>query len=184
MNLLTSVYQITSKTVATVSQQPWTVKLFWILCASFAPLKDYVLFLIFLLIVDAITSIYYQFRKRVEAIGHRSSAWDKIKLLFTIIESNKLRRTFEKMVAYVLGLIVFFKFDQIILQLDFADNVPLHYFSTTNIAVLMICSVEVYSITENLSKITKNPIFTAIGKVFKRRVEEQIKSERSVDEIN
>lgn len=181
MNLLTSVYQITSKTVATVSQQPWTVKFFWILCASFAPLKDYVLFLIFLLIVDAITSIYYQFRKRVEAIGHRSSAWDKMKLLFTIIESNKLRRTFEKMVAYILGLIVFFKFDQIILQLDFVAGLPLNYLSTTNISVLMICSVEVYSITENLSKITKNPIFTAIGNVFKKRVENQLRGDSPTD---
>lgn len=184
MNLLTSVYQITSKTVASVSNQHWTMQLFWVTLASFAPLKDYVWFLIFLLIVDAITSIYYQFRKKVEATKCRTAAFNKFKILFSIVESNKLRRTFEKMVAYILGLIVFFKFDQIILQLDFVAGLPLNYLSTTNIAVLMICSVEVYSITENLSKITKNPIFTAIGKVFKRRVEEQIKSERSVDEIN
>lgn len=172
--MFSTISQVTAKSFAVINAQPWAIKLITLCLATLAPLKIYVFFLVFLLVIDAITSIYYQFRKNVNIEQMKVSFMKKLKILFTTIESGKLRRTFEKMVAYTLGMIVCFLFDKIALQITPLEGNPLSFLSLANIATVMVCGVEVFSILENISKITDNPVWLKIASIFKKKIDDKI----------
>ena len=101
--MLNSLNAIANKTVLMISEQNWIIKLSVAGLAMLAPLKMYIHFLILLLVVDLITSVYYQYRQNLiklhqsKKVNHVSHA--RIKTLFLTIESSRLRTTFEKLVA-------------------------------------------------------------------------------------
>jgi hypothetical protein len=178
--MLNSLNAIINKTILMISEQNWIIKLSVAGLAMLAPLKMYIHFLILLLVVDLITSIYYQYRqnhmqlKQCKKVSHISQS--RIKTLLLTIESSRLRITFEKLVAYITGIIVCFFFDTIILQITPLESGSLNYFSIANISVLLICSVELTSILSNLSKITKNPVYDTIIRIFTKKVNDKINS--------
>jgi len=177
--MLTDYAGIASRTTAVITQQNWVFKLFAIAIATLAPLAPYVHFLVLLLILDMVTSIYYQFRQNVEKVRKSKipipvSFPRSLFIFFQTIESGKLRKTVEKLVAYVLGIIVCYLFDTIVLQIVPALNSPLSYFSVANVAVVMICSVEVTSILANLSKITNNPVYNRIIRLFNQKIDDKL----------
>lgn len=176
--MLNSLNVITNKTILMISNQNWIIKLAVAGLAMLAPLKIYIHFLILLLVIDAITSIYYQYRQNIiklhadKKVNHVS--FFRIKTLFLTIESSRLRTTFEKLIAYITGIIVCFFFDSIVLQITPLESGSLSYFSIANISVLLICSVELTSILANLSKITKNPVYDTIIRIFTKKVNQKI----------
>jgi len=147
-------------------EQNWVFKLLALVLAFFQPLHSYAIFLVFLLIADAFTSIYYQMKK--SAGDHEVSIAVMFVLYFKTIESSKLRTTLEKLMAYVLWLIICYYADTIFFSPLPLKGTVFHNFSLTNVAMLMMCITELTSITANLSKITKNPIFTQIMGIFKK----------------
>lgn len=169
---------ITSRTAAAIHEQPWLLKIIALVLAALAPLAAYVHFLIFLLIVDALTSIYFQYKQKLKAVAKckktKLTFQIRIYTLFQTIESGKLRRTVEKLVSYTLAFIVAFFFDKYALQIQPLHGGLLNYFSLANVTVILVCSVEVTSIFANLSKITSNPIYTTILKILNRKIENKI----------
>lgn len=145
----------------------------------FEPLSTYLHFLIFLLIVDAGTSIYYQAKERLDKLGNRNSLnfWARLIVFFKTIESARLRTTLEKMVAYILWLMICFMFDKIVLKIDPLQGSLFNYLSISNVAVLMMCMTEMTSITANFSKITRNPIYNNIMKIFRGKVEDKMRND-------
>jgi len=146
-------------------------KLFALIIAMLAPLAVVIHLLLFLLVLDAVTSIYYQIKIRLAGLsGFRL----RLQSALLTIESRKLRITLEKMVFYVLALIVFFLFDKFILHIEPINIDDTFTFSFTNFAAVLVCMTELTSIMSNLSKITNNPIFNRITKILQKKVTQNL----------
>lgn len=149
-------------------------QLFAIFIAFLAPMANVIHVVVFLLIIDAITSIYYQMKIATKDVrGFLSCIIKACK----VVESGKLRKTLEKLFFYILILITFYVFDFFILKvIPVAENM-ISTFSITNIATVLIGIVEMTSIASNVSKITGNPIFNKIVSIFKRKAEQKMEIE-------
>jgi hypothetical protein len=168
---------IVSKTATNIHNQTWLPKIFSLLLATLAPLSTYVHFLIFLLLTDAATSIYYQYKGRLITLKKKEANLSiRVKLFtfFHTIESSKLRITVEKLVSYILAFIVAFLFDKYVLQITPLEGAMLSNFSLANVTVILVCSVEVTSIFANLSKITGHPVYTQILKILNKKIDDKI----------
>ena len=176
--MLNSLIAIGERTAGQIVNQHWVVKGIVLVIATLAPIAPYVHFLVLLLIVDAATSIYYQYKQNKKKVYKcrtvKRTTGNSLKILFETVESGRLRKTFEKLIAYVVGIIVCFYFDIIVLQIAPLEGVSLQYFSISNIAVVLICSVELTSILATLSKITNNPVYDRIIKIFNKKIDDKI----------
>lgn len=154
------------QTILQVTNMNWTAKVFSLVIAFLAPLSSLIHVIIVLLLVDAITSIYYQMKLAAEKAnkGKRTIA------ALNVIESAKLRKTIEKMFFYVLVIIVFYSFDLYVLQVKPISPEAIYTFSVTNLSAVLISLVEMTSIASNVSKITENPIFNRIMHLFSKKV--------------
>jgi len=144
-------------------------KTFAIVVAFLAPLLSIIHVVLVLLLVDALTSIYYQMKQKPGGFV------TKIK----VIESSKLKKTLEKMFFYVLILIVFYSFDLYILKITPITSESINTFSITNLAAVLVCLVELTSIASNVSKITDNPIFNKIVAIFQKKANKQFDIEET-----
>lgn len=151
----------------------WEIKALSIIIAFLAPLSGLIHVIIGLLIVDMITSVYYQMKIAASKVvkGKRTKA------AFQVIESGKLRKTIEKMFFYVLTIIVFYSFDTYVLQIKPISSDAIYTFSVTNLSAVLISLVEMTSIAANVSKITGNPVFDRIIKIFSKKVEKKFEIE-------
>lgn len=148
----------------------WPAKLFSIALSFLAPLASLIHVILALLIVDAITSIYYQMKNVSKSDLTRRQ---RISARIKVIESAKLRKTLDKMFFYILMIIVFYSVDLYVLKVKPLDKVSIHTFSITNMSVVLIALVEMTSIASNVSKITDNPIFDRILRIFSKKVNKQ-----------
>jgi hypothetical protein len=146
-------------------------QIFAIAISFLAPMANVIHVVVFLLIIDALTSIYYQMKLATKGMkGFLNSIIKACK----VVKSGKLRRTLEKLFFYILILITFYIFDFFILKvIPIAENM-ISTFSITNIATVLIGIVEMTSIASNISKITGNPIFNKIVSIFKRKAEQKM----------
>ena len=158
-----------TKILNTIEDLPIVTRISILMLSLLAPLKDVIHVIIFLVFVDMITSIYYQMqncKKTAGFFGHVISC-------FKIFESHKIRRTVSKMFFYVMAMIAFYVFDCFVLHMKPMDSETLLTLSLTNIAAILICVTELTSITSNISKITNNPIFNTIMRVFKIKLNDK-----------
>lgn len=158
-----------TKVVNTLEELPILTRISILMLSLLAPLKDVIHVIIFLVFVDMITSIYYQMQRCKKTTGFFGHLFNCLK----IIESHKLRRSVSKMFFYVITMIAFYVFDVFVLHMEPLDTETLLTLSLTNIAAILICVTELTSITSNISKITNNPIFNTIMKVFKNKLNEK-----------
>lgn len=145
-------------------------KFFVLMLSTFAPLRVVIYVIVFLVIVDMVTSIYYQMqqcKKEKKFFGH-------LIICFRIVESHKLRRTISKLLFYILALMAFFLFDVYLLKIKPLEGDVLATFSVTNLAAILIGITELTSIAGNVSKITGNPIFGTIMRIFGNKVNERL----------
>lgn len=161
---------MTEKYISSITQLSLPAKLLAILTSFIAPLATLIHVIILLLIVDAITSIYYQMKIAAKSAEKGKKTTTAIK----VIESGKLRKTLEKMFFYVLILIVFYSFDVFVLQIKPISPEAIYTFSITNLSGVLISIVELTSIAANVSKITENPVFDRIIKIFSKKVEKKL----------
>jgi len=158
------------KTLINIQQPSWSAKLFSIVLAFLAPLASLIHVILALLIVDAVTSIYYQMNN---AASGKTTTKERVRARINVIESGKLRKTLEKMFFYVLIIIVFYSFDLYVLKIKPLDDVSISTFSITNMSAVLIALVETTSIASNVSKITGNPVFEKIVAIFKKKADKQ-----------
>ncbi len=154
------------RTLLTIQNLSWPVKFGSILLAFLAPLAGLVHVIIALLLVDMITSIYYQMKLAVEKCERGKRTW----AAFKVVESAKLRKTIEKMFFYVVVIIVFYSFDLVLLKIQPLSEDSIVTISITNLSAVLIALVEMTSIASNVSKITGNPIFNKITSIFSKKV--------------
>jgi NADH:ubiquinone oxidoreductase subunit 3 (subunit A) len=159
-----------NKILTAIIDLTWPAKLLALVLSFIAPLASLIYVIIFLLVVDAITSIYYQMKT---AAGTGKTNREKWRLSVAIIESNKLRRTLEKMFFYIIMILVFYSFDVYVIKVKPISMNEIHTFSITNLSAVMIALVELTSIASNVSKITNNDIFDKIVSLFKKKVDKK-----------
>lgn len=148
----------------------WTAQLFALFISFIAPITTVIHVIVLLLIVDALTSIYYQ----MKVVEKQGGYFKTVKKRLRVIESSKLRKTIEKLFFYVLVLIVFFSFDKYVIKVDPISEYAISTFSITNISAILISMVELTSIASNVSKITGNPIFNKIVSILQKKVDNKI----------
>ena len=158
------------KYLLNIQSLSWSSKFIAIVGAFIAPLASLIHVIIALLLVDAVTSIYYQMSNAAQG---KKTTRERMSARFHVIESSRLRKTLEKMFFYVLMIIVFYSFDLYVLKIKPLDEVSLHTFSITNLSAVLIAIVEMTSIAANVSKITGNPIFNRIVKIFSKKANKQ-----------
>jgi len=152
-------------------QHSYAAKLFGLIISLLAPLSVVIHFMLFLLFLDAITSIYFQIKTQIKGVsGFRL----RLQTAFMVIESRKLRLTLEKMFFYTMAMIVFFLFDKFILHIEPINIDDTFTFSLTNFAAVLVCMTELTSIMSNMSKITNNPIFNKITKILQKKVNQNL----------
>ncbi len=156
---------------------PTESKLFLLLLSVFAQLKAVILILVFFVLLNMFTSIYYQILKLPKA----SCFSQRINDIISVIDSHKLRHTVNKLLFYILALFAFYLFDVFLLKIKPLDNYMLVTFSLTNLASLLICISELSSIATNISKITGNPIFLLIMRIFSKKVDERLNINQNPD---
>lgn len=161
------------RTVQTINGFPMSIKFFSVLVAFLAPLAGLIHVIIGLLLVDMITSVYYQ----MKLAASEAKKGQKFSASLNVIESGKLRKTLEKMFFYVLILIVFYSFDLFVLQIKPISPEAIYTFSVTNLSAVLISLVEMTSIAANVSKITGNPVFDRIIKIFSKKVDKKFELE-------
>lgn len=169
---------IIGRTGDKIMEQNWVVKLTLAIFSTLAPIEPYTYFLIFLLVMDANTAIYLQYKENLKSVRDAYQLGEKRirkrRVFFATIESSKLRATLEKLVSYIFTIIICFLFDKIVLQITPLEGQPLQHFSVANIAIVLISSVELVSILANFSKITNNPVYGKIIRIFQKKVDDKL----------
>lgn len=145
------------------------IKLFALFVAFITPLLSLIHVIMTLLLVDMVTSIYSQMKQAVRKNGDKGM-FARLKTSLLVIESDKLRRTIEKMVFYILTIFAFYLFDRYVLQINPTAPDAIYTFSSTNISVALMCMVELTSIASNVSNITGNPVFNTIARIINKKV--------------
>jgi len=158
------------KIISIATDMPATSKLLVVLLSVFAPLKAVVHVIIFLVILDMITSIYYQMQQQQKDKNFLAHLLTCIR----VIESHKLRRTISKLFFYVMALMAFFLFDFYLLKIKPLEHDVLVSLSVTNLAAILIAVTELTSISSNISRITNNPIFNTIMKIFNKKINDKL----------
>lgn len=179
---------IFSKTATVIYYQPTTFKIGAVILAALVPITVFIQFLVILLALDALTSIYYQYKEKMRKTpgSEKASFTIRFVIFAKTIESSKLHTSLEKLVAYIIVLFVGALADYLILSPNSAlakltsGNIAINFltntvgFSLTGVAVVFTSSVEIISIFANLSKITKNPVYLRIAKILNKRNEKLI----------
>ena len=174
MTIYATVLQVGTKTVTTLKSTNWITYVLSVIFAFLAPLLDFLYIIAFLLVVDMITSIAYQYtiRRKDYSNWHVALFGDfGHSTVKGIIESGKLRTTVAKLFFYMLTIICIYWFEIKLIQ-NAPEGGIFNLLSITNISAILICSVEIISILENVSQITNNPIFNVLAKLFKKKVED------------
>lgn len=170
--------EMIERTILTIQNLSWPIKIGSIFLAFIAPLAGLIHVIIALLLVDMITSIYYQMKiASAKALKGR-----KLKDAIYVIESSKLRKTVEKMFFYVLVIVVFYAVDLYILQVKPISADAIYSFSITNLSAILIAVVEMTSIAANVSKITGNPIFDKIMILFSKKINKKFEIDENDSE--
>ncbi|MDP2234956.1 MAG: phage holin family protein [Bacteroidales bacterium] len=154
------------RTLMTIETMSFPAKIFALAIGFLSPLSALIHVILALLLVDMITSIYYQMKLAVEKAERGKRTW----AAFKVVESAKLRKTIEKMFFYVVVIIVFYSFDLVLLKIQPLNEDSIVTVSITNLSAVLIALVEMTSIASNVSKITGNPIFNKITSIFSKKV--------------
>jgi toxin secretion/phage lysis holin len=111
----------------------------------FSPIKEIVHVMIIFLAVDTISGVWAAY-KSGEAI-----------------ESHKLRKTVYKLIWYTAAVML----------THMAETCfSLQWSSMTKIVAAFICFVELKSIFENIARITDEPVFKRLSRMFKKKTDE------------
>lgn len=114
----------------------------------FTPIAEMVHVMLIFLLLDTISGIWASLKE-----GNK-------------LQSNKLRKTVYKFLWYTIAVMLSWMMEKTFSIMDW-----------TNLASLVagfICFVELKSVFENITRLTGDPIFTRIIKIFKRKGQETI----------
>lgn len=123
--------------------------------ATLIEMKVMILALLFIIVIDMFTGIRKGLHnKKIPMNICKSAFWKHI-------SSSGLRTTWRKTYEYTIGIIAFAVLDKMVLggiSIDLFDKV----YSLTQIAIIIACFVEVYSVHENMEEVSGRNLFKSI----------------------
>ncbi len=152
----------------------WAAKIAAVLFAFFAPLGHIVGIMAVFLLLDTASAIYLSFkirRKRCVKKGQSTTVYRFrcMRLLWSVIDPDKLSRTTEKLFAYPAIAIGCFVFDSMVLGVEPADG-SVGRFSLTNLSFILICFTDFKSFLRNMGKATGNELYKMVENLLDRKM--------------
>lgn len=178
---LTSLFNSIPDTLRKLEHVSFKAKIIAFFTTFLAPLHEFMLVLIFFVIIDMIASVYLQIKvkkRKCKAKKIEKPEYQKyvLKSAWRIIDPQKLPNTVEKVVAYAIALIICFILDHHVLRTypDEMGRVPM--ISITNVVYMVLLITEAVSILRHLGRITGNTVFDSIIQILvkKTKTEEYI----------
>lgn len=123
--------------------------------AYFTPIAEMIHVMLIFLVVDTISGIWASLKS-----GEK-------------LESRKLRKTVYKFLWYTVAVMAAWMMEK---------TYSLHWANIASIVAGFICFVELKSIFENITRITNEPVFMKILKIFKRKGTETINEITDADD--
>lgn len=165
------------KTIVDISDNPWWTNLFFIILAFFLPLQWAIWFLFALVITDTVASLYRQIKqaKRIKRCKlKRPLNWrEKARVRAEVFDPKKIGTPIEKLVVYILVLMMFFVADIVLFKSD-PTEAGSDFFSLTNGVLMLLAGREITSILGHAFEITHLSVFNDIKKYFKRKQNSQM----------
>lgn len=175
------------KTIVDISDNPWWTNLFFIILGFFFPLQWAIWFLFALVITDTVASLYRQIKIAIEKKRcklKRPLTWrERNKVRAEVFDPKKIGTPIEKLVVYILVLMMFFVADVILFKSD-PTEAGSDFFSLTNGVLMLLAGREITSILGHAFAITHLSVFNDIKKYFKKRQEDQMGNNGQSDENN
>ena len=125
--------------------------------AYFTPIAEMIHVMLIFLVVDTISGIWASLKS-----GEK-------------LESRKLRKTVYKFLWYTVAVMAAWMMEK---------TYSLHWSNIASIVAGFICFVELKSIFENITRITNEPVFMKILKIFRRKGTETINEITDADDDN
>jgi phage-related holin len=130
-----------------MSCPPWISKIMILIIAYFTPIKEMVNVMLIFLLIDLISGIWAAVKEKQQ------------------IQSAKLRRSITKFLWYTVAVMVAFMME---------TTFNLTWTNLANIIAGFICIVELISIFENITRITREPLFLRLIKMIRKRCADTI----------
>lgn len=175
------------KTIVDIADNPWWTNMFFIILGFFFPLQWAIWFLFALVIVDTIASLYRQIKiakEKKRCKLKRPLTWkERNKVRAEVFDPKKIGTPIEKLVVYILVLMMFFVADIVLFKTD-PTEAGSNFFSLTNGVLMLLAGREITSILGHAFAITHLSVFNDIKKYFKKRQEDQMGNNGQSDENN
>ena len=131
-----------------ISKGSWIAQLFVLIIAYFTPIREIVHVMLIFLAIDMISGIWASVKTKEK------------------VESRKLAKTVFKFLWYTVAVMLAWMMEK---------TFSMEWSRLASIVGGFICFVELKSIFENITRITDEPIFMRILKIFKRKGAETIR---------
>jgi len=118
------------------------IKIFAFCLSYFSPISTIIHVMLIFIFIDAVSAIWAAKKNKIP------------------VESRKLRKTIQKMVWYIAAVMMAHMME-ITFHLEFSH--------LAQITGGFVCMVEIKSVFENITKITNEPIFIKIYKLFEKK---------------
>lgn len=171
VKMLLNVPDTLTGAVRDIGENPLWCNLFYISMAFFLPLQWAIWFLFSLVILDTIASVYRQIKVaklKLRCKLKRPLTWrERQRVRAEVFEPRKIGTPIEKLVVYILVLMMFFVADVILFKTDPADAGG-SLFSLTNGVLMLLAGREITSFLGHAFEITHLTVFKDISKFFKK----------------
>lgn len=171
VKMLLNVPDTLTGVVRDIGENPWWQNIFYISMAFFLPLQWAVWFLFGLVIMDTIASIYRQIKSAKEKLRcklKRPLTWrERQRVRAEVFEPKKIGTPIEKLVVYIMVLMMFFVADVMLFKTDPADAGG-NLFSLTNGVLMLLAGREITSFLGHAFEITHLTVFKDISRFFKK----------------
>jgi hypothetical protein len=132
-------------------------------------MKPLLFALIIIIFIDLLTGI----RKSHYLSKIKFKPWKKE--FWKVIKSSELRKSWKKTTEYFIGIIVFIVLQMLVFKGLSVEAFGIDY-SLAELAVVVACVVEVYSIYENMEAVSGNNLFKRVLNLLPTKIKDIFKS--------
>ena len=162
--------------ISATGELSWMAKVFAAIAAFFAPIHTLVALMMLFLAFDTASAIYLRYK--IEREKRRKCSTIQVpKMIWGLIDPEKLQKTIEKLFAYPVIIIACFIVDRMVLGTDVAGSATIGKFSLTNFAFIVIVLIDFKSFLRNMGKATGNEVYRVVEKMLARKIKDKFPDE-------
>lgn len=171
------------KLLLVLKTTPILTSLMIILGTILSPYVSLIYLLLAMVMIDMITGIWCSVKTKLEELKPNTLK-NKLLIIWQTIESRKLRYTIEKLLVYMITILITACFEYYYIPISIGG------YTLSKLILGIVTLTEVKSILENCSKITKNQLFAKLFSLFKKKVEDTTQvdltqyTSESIDNLN